>query len=118
VIASIFIESSTAGVSLGELWDQVRDIVSDQSALRAHVDKVCLSSLGSSWQQARGLAFDEHLAMNSLAFYDAQDVPHLPQEIPEGVSEVRFRSDLSLATHIRDSGRNTSPLVELHLIDL
>lgn len=115
VVASMFLESSSAGISLGELWDQVRDILSGQAELRVHIDEVCFSSLGSSWQQARALAFDEQLALNSLGFYDVRDIPRLPEHMPDGVSEVRFRADLSLGTELQNTGRDISPLVELLL---
>jgi hypothetical protein len=113
VIASMFLESSPAGVSLGDLWDQVRDALSGQPDLRVHIDEICLSALGSSWQQARALAFDEQLAIRSLAFYDARDIPRLPLELPDGVTEVRFRSDLSQGAPIHESSRDATPLIEL-----
>lgn len=113
VVASMFLEKSSAGVSLGELWDQVRDVLSGQPEVRIHIDEICLSALGSSWQQARSLAFDERLAMTSLAFYDVRDIPRLPREFADGITEVRFRSDLSMAEVIQNSGRETTPLIEL-----
>lgn len=112
VVASMFLEQSTAGRSLGGLWDEVRNILSGQPDLRVRIDEVCLSALGNTWQQARCLAFDEQLAITSLALYDVRDVPRLPKEVPNGVSEIRFKSDLSLATEIRHTDRETAPLVE------
>ncbi len=110
VVASMFLEQSTGGRSLGDLWDEVRNILSAQLDLRVRIDEVCLSSLGNTWQQACSLAFDEQLAVASLAFFDVRDIPRLQQEVPNGISEIRFRSDLSLATRIQNTDRDTAPL--------
>lgn len=117
IVASMFLESSTAGKSLGELWDEVRNHLSGNPELRVHIDEVCLSSLGNSWQQARTLAFDEHLATKSLSLYDVCNIPRLPANYPDGVSEIRFKSDLSFATEIRHADREVTPLLEslLHI---
>jgi hypothetical protein len=50
--------------------------------------------------------------MASLAFYDTRDIPRVPATFPDGVSEIRFRSDLALGTAIPESGRATTPLVD------
>ncbi len=103
VIGSLFVERSTAGTSLGDLWDKVRSAVASDPQLRLKVDQICLRSLGSSWSYARLLSFDEQLAKQSLAFYDAQDIPRVSNNAPAGVTEIRFRSDVSLGRTISEA---------------
>jgi hypothetical protein len=39
--------------------------------------------------------FDFELAKESLAFYAGKSIPKLSVDLPVGISEVRFKSDLS-----------------------
>ena len=111
VIASLFVERSTGGISLGELWDSVRSRVTTSPDLRLKVDEICLRSLGNSWSDARGLSFDEQLARQSLAFYDVRDIPRLDSNVPNGISEIRFRSDLSLGQTVFEANRPIGALL-------
>jgi hypothetical protein len=114
VVASLFVERSTGGTSLGQLWDTVRSDVSANADLRLKVDEICLRSLGNSWLDARAISFDPQLAKQSLAFYDVQDIPRVGSQLPSGITEVRFRSDLSVGLNIFEANRPIGPL--LHAI--
>jgi hypothetical protein len=114
IIASLFVERSTSGTSLGEIWDTVRTDVSANPDLRLKVDEICLRSLGNSWSDARAMIFDPQLAKQSLAFYDVQDIPRVGSQLPTGITEVRFRSDLSLGRTISQANRPVGSL--LHAI--
>jgi hypothetical protein len=97
IIASIFTDRVANGLSLGILWDQVRDAAGTSTELQAKVDDVCVNSLGASWNESRTITFDEALAVESLAFYNVDDIPRIEASLPVGVSEVRFKADLSLS---------------------
>ena len=116
VILSMHVEQSAAGRSLGSLWDAARVAVSADAELRLKIDEQCLAALGTTWQDARRLAFDEQLALSSLQFYDVRDIPRVPLQLPEGVSDVRFQSDVAFGTTVRDAGRPTAPLVDLLIV--
>ena len=111
IIASLFVERSTAGAPLGDLWDAVRGAVTVNPELRLKVDEICLRSLGHSWPEARMLRFDDQLAKQSLAFYNVQDIPRVESELPAGISEVRFRSDLSLGQTVFEANRPIGALL-------
>jgi hypothetical protein len=98
LIASVLVEQSASGVSLGELWDLVRRLSGDDAEMRLKIEHACLDALGNSWHQARARSYDQHLAAQSLLFFDIADIPKVPPLLTPGVSEVRFRSDLSIAT--------------------
>lgn len=113
VIASLFVEPSTGGQSLGNLWDEARRLLDPVPELRLRVDEVSLAALGGNWREARNFGFDEQLALSSLEFYDVRDIPRLNCEIPNGVSCIRYRSDLRLGNSLFDVGRPISPLIRL-----
>jgi len=100
LVASVHVESVAAGSTIGVLWDQAREYVAGRPDLRMKVERVCMATLGSSWEEAREKAYDLRLARESLAFYDAAAIPKIPADLPQGVSEVHFLSDLSLAEPI------------------
>jgi hypothetical protein len=95
LVASLFIERAGGGTSLEDLLSTVRQSVSSKPELIVHVDHTTYKALGNSWQHALEERFDLELAEESLAFFEAERIPRLPEELPRGVSEVRFRSDLS-----------------------
>ena len=94
-VASVFVERATSGQTLGYLWDTTRDAVGNDAELRLKVDQICVDALGSAWKEAREAAFDEKIAIESLAFYDVRDIPRIQSDLPLGVSNVHFQSDLS-----------------------
>ena len=100
LVASLQVESVAAGSTIGQLWDQAREYVAGRPDLRMKVERVCMETLGSSWEEAREKAYDLRLARESLAFYDAVVIPKSPCDLPRGVSEVHFRSDLGLVQPI------------------
>ena len=112
VVASLMVESSSAGRCVGELWDAAREAVAHDPELRLKIDETCLAALGDMWQDARTTSFDEELALSSLAFYDVRDIPRVPQPMPDGVSDVRFRSNLALGSTIENAHRPTDPIVD------
>lgn len=104
LIASLFVEPASGGVSLGELWDRIRDIVSDDPEMALKLDRVCMETLGSAWQEARIRRYDQQRSLESLLLFDSSAIPRIDLPVPTGVSEVHFRSDLSVAipVEIRD----------------
>lgn len=100
LIASVLVDRSARGKSLGDLWDRCREHVDALPAQQLKVDSICFRSLGKHWRQWRDVSFDYHRATASLAFFNAESIPKPVAPIPTGVSEVRFVSDLSLVKPI------------------
>ena len=113
VIASLFVEPSTGGRTLGSVWDEARRLLNTIPELRLRIDEVSFAALGGGWREARNYGFDAYLAMSSLEFYDVRDIPRIDGDIPNGISDIRFRSDLAVGTRIAVSRRPTQPLVAL-----
>lgn len=95
LIVSVFVERAGGGASLGDLITQIRDRLDGNAELISHVDQTVYQTLGNSWQRALDERFDLALAQESLAFFDSGQIPKPPLELPLGVSEVHFRSDLT-----------------------
>lgn len=111
LIASLFVEQSTHGITLGELWDQARDHVVGNPDLLMKIENVCLTVLGTNWENSRQQAFDEHLASESLTFFNIDEIPRVSEDNPVGVSEIRFRSNLGLVGPVSSEAyRSECPL--------
>ncbi len=96
VIASVFVERSGGGVSLGELIERARLRISGRADLAVRLDQVVAVSLGQNWRNGLSQRFDWERAQGTLAFFDAATIPSIrPANVPTDVSEVRFRSELS-----------------------
>lgn len=93
-IASVFVESSGGGLKLVTLLERIRRRVGNPGALR-RLDYVVASTLGTDWRTGVEAGFDSELASESLRFYQVEEVPSLPSDVPQGVSDVRYVSDLS-----------------------
>jgi len=100
LVASLMVERIQGGLSLGELWDGASACAALDPELRMKLERICLATLGDAWEKARAQEYDPHLARSSLAYYDVSSIPRVPDELTSGVSEVRFRSDLSLASPV------------------
>ena len=100
LIASVHVEEQANGRSLGYLWDSVVDAAPNASA-RLKVERVCAGSLGQDIGTGRRFSGDWEVAVESLAFYQVADIPRPSGECPPGVSQLRFCSDLSLASPVK-----------------
>ena len=96
LVASVYVEEQTNGRSLGYLWDKVVDAAPTSEA-RLKVEQVCIQTLGQDLGAGRAFSADWNLAVASLTFYEVTDIPRPSADCPPGVSQLRFRSDLSLA---------------------
>lgn len=95
-IASVFVESSGGGPKIGTLLERIRRRVGSPQVLR-RLDYVVASTLGTDWRTAVEAGFDSEIASESLRFYQIEEVPSLPSDVPHGVSDIRHVSDLSRA---------------------
>lgn len=94
IVASLFVESSGRGPTILNLLERIRSRVSEPAALM-RLEHVVADSLGSDWRSGIEAAFDSELASESLRFYQVEDVPAIRSDIPSGVSDIRYISDLS-----------------------
>lgn len=84
------------GLTIEELWTQLRAACEGRIELIEHLDAVVARSLGSGIAQALKMAYDAGLASLSKRVYLADDVPKPGPNVPSEVLEVHFSVDLAL----------------------
>lgn len=95
VVASVMVSRVSKGCTIADLMEELVSQVRTSSDRVLRIYRVVASTLGSNWMQASLEAFDLHQARRSLAFFDQREIPTVPADLPDGVNDVRFRSDLS-----------------------
>jgi hypothetical protein len=111
IIASLFTERVSSGVTVMDLVDRIRPRLQKSSDLIAHLDLIVASTLGSNWISAFDEPFDRELAANSLQFYYASNIPSVQLPLPSGVSHVHFQSDLSMCESLSLSDFSTNSVL-------
>lgn len=87
-IASVFVERSTAGTDCLELLRQIQSRLSGDSVFE--IESKVIRALGADYLKARAFTFDGKLAKDSLSFIPVESIPRIPEDLPEGVSELRY----------------------------
>jgi hypothetical protein len=95
IAASLFVERASGGVSLRELIADIDGLASSSTDLVMKLHAMVAATLGQTMREALDVRFDQHLAKDSLRFYDMRRIPAIRAEAPTGVSDIHFRSDLS-----------------------
>lgn len=96
LIASIFIRQNNAGQSIQQLVDSIATKVQHDIDLADKLNNIVCKTLGNSLEQSIRIKFDYNLAKDSLQFYNHLDISKIEEvNIPNEVSEVRYKSDLS-----------------------
>jgi hypothetical protein len=108
IAASLFVERSPGGLSLGAIVDEIEDAVAGDAALALKLREVTAATLGASLNESLQATFDIALADSSLELYDLRNVPALRDSLPTGVSDVHFRSDFSLAAPLDNTASVSS----------
>lgn len=93
--ASLFIEQISGSPTLQILMDEVGSEVSAFPDLVLKLHETVAATLGESLNHALSVGFDLRLARASLAFFDMRSIPAIRGDLPLGVGDVHFRSDLS-----------------------
>lgn len=95
VIASLQVERSSGGASLGDLVDRIAEqtTIAGDEELQFH--EQVARRLGDKYAAAIQKEFDVELAEDTYSFFDPKDIPRFPRKLPEGVSDAQYRSDLS-----------------------
>jgi Putative PD-(D/E)XK family member, (DUF4420) len=95
LVASLFAEKTATGISIRELVAQIEVSVRYSAELIMKLHDLVAVTLGNSLYESLSVRFDEKLAASSLRFYDLRAIPAIRNELPPGVSDLHFRSDLT-----------------------
>lgn len=95
IAASLFVERASGGVMIRALARQIEERIANEPDLVLKLHEIIAGTLGSDLNEALSVPFDPRIAESSLRFFDIGDIPAVHGPLPAGVSDVRFRSDLS-----------------------
>lgn len=95
IVASLFVEQVSAGISLGAVMKAIEDRVAGHADLVLKLHETVSATLGSSLAESLSSRFDVRLAAASLQLFHLDEVPAIRAALPSGVSDVHFKSDLS-----------------------
>ena len=94
-IVSVLVNRAGGGTSVDDLIDELRSLFSGSPHRLLRLYKVITLTLGARWREAELEMFDRFAARQSLTFYRPSDVPMVSPDLPPGVGNVRFSSDLT-----------------------
>jgi len=95
IIASIFTKQVSNGLTILDLLDRIDKRIVDIE-FKEKIFKIVSRTLGNTFEQTTKIKYDYDLARNSLRFFRHQDISKVDRiNIPERVSEVKFKSDLT-----------------------
>tara|TARA_R110002111_G_scaffold62650_1_gene103671 strand:+ start:545 stop:1522 length:978 start_codon:yes stop_codon:yes gene_type:complete len=95
LIASVFAKQSSSGKSISDLLNSILNSLNDDSLIEK-LYSIVSKTLGSSLEQGLKIKFDYDIAKNSLRFYDCELISKIEKiNIPNNVSEVKYKSDLT-----------------------
>lgn len=94
VIASVLVSLAAGGTTVSELITLITArLKGDHPAVFRLTETVHLT-MGAATKQTLQVRFDLERTVQSIRFFDAKTIPALRPPFPEGVYDVRFRSDL------------------------
>lgn len=95
VIVSVIVNRAGGGTTISDLIDELRFRFSGSPHRILRLYRVVTLTLGDRWREAELDMFDRAAARQSLAFFRPSDIPMVNPDLPAGVSNVRFSSDLT-----------------------
>ena len=97
-VGSILTEASSDGKSCADLLRHISEKL-ESSAAKLHLIKKATATLGKNWAADSKIGFSDDLAQQSLKWYQADAIPQVTSS-PDGVSEIKFKSDLQIAVNM------------------
>lgn len=101
LIASVFVRHNSAGTDIGQLIDHIITKIQNDTQLTEKLNRIVCATLGNTLEQSIKLKFDYKIAQDSLLYYKNQDISKIEEiNIPNEVSDVKYKSDLSKITPV------------------
>ena len=95
IVSSVHVEPRERGAGIYQLLDIIGKRLSNHPELLSKVNLIVVDTLGESWDRAMDLRFDVDQAIANLRYYDSSSIPKIPGPLPSGISQVKFKSDMS-----------------------
>lgn len=94
ILASVLVQMATGGTAVASLVDKIATRLGDDHEAIFRLREAISLTMGATTPLALQAAFDLSASVQSLRYYDMASVPALRPPFPDGVSDVRFRTDL------------------------
>ena len=94
LVISLFVESSGGGMSLAELLSLIETRLAGRQDLVLKLQETVATTLGDAFLPSLDARFDDALAHSSIQVFDLRGVPAIRGDLPAGVGDVHFSSDL------------------------
>lgn len=112
LIASIFLKQHNSGYNIQQLIKRISEKIDYDFETADKLYSIVFRTLGSSLEHSIGLKFDYEIAQQSLRFYKHQDIDKIEEiHIPNNVSEVKYKSDLSSIKPVELKKLKDTPLL-------
>jgi hypothetical protein len=96
LIASVFVKQNNSGINIQHLIDNISEKIDNDYTLIDKLNGTVIKTLANTLEHSIGIKFDYEIAKQSLRFYKHQDVSKIEKiDIPNDVSEVHYKSDLT-----------------------
>lgn len=96
LIASVFLKQHNSGHNIQQLIENIIEKLDSDIEIIDKLTSIVFRTLGNSVEHSFAVKFDYEIAKQSLKFYDTLKIKKIEKiNIPTGVSEVKFSSDLS-----------------------
>lgn len=96
LIASVFLKQHNSGHNIQKLIENIIEKLDSDYETIDKLNSIVFRTLGNSFEHSFTVKFDYEIAKQSLQFYDTLNIKKIEKiNIPSGVSEVKFSSDLS-----------------------
>lgn len=109
LVISLFVESSGGGMSLAELLSIIETRLSGRQNLILKLQETVATTLGDAFLPSLDARFDDALAQSSIQIFDVMGVPAIRGDLPSGVGDVHFSSDLSASVPLSAEGITKLP---------
>lgn len=114
LVASVFVDSAGGGTSVRELLARIEGRLSASPEAAIRLRETVAATMGAALRSCLDVRFDEAVCHASLQWFDLREVPAIRGELPDGISSLRFTSNLGVASPIHPSaleGTRLSALV-------
>jgi hypothetical protein len=91
-VCSIITNADDSNTSCLFLLNEILKLLDSQSA-KQHITKTAIATLGGNWPSESTISFDLDSAIQSIRWFKTDVIPKVA-ELPAGVSQVKFKSDL------------------------
>lgn len=102
IIASILLRITNSGYSVKDLKEKIEKSLKDQ----IYIDKINylydIITINSTEEQINKTKFDLDWALRNIVFFDQKNVPKINERLQQGVSNVKFISDLTNSNNIEN----------------